>query len=177
MTAFENGDIPPKGFLLVNELPTVVRCRWSADKSNNWSIVNESGCHILATRIWKEIKKGHGCIPTFPAFDLQGDLSQGWRKYVSRFENLLLAMNITNAIRKKGMLLGEEVNKIFDTLDVPEATEEEDIFRKAEKALREYFTPQKNLEFEVYKFRQAKQLPGNNSLSCLWEAMSNMPEI
>ena len=39
LTAFENGDIPPEGFLLVNELPTVVRCRWSADKSNNWTIV------------------------------------------------------------------------------------------------------------------------------------------
>ena len=44
---------------------------------------------------------------------MQGELSQGWRKYMSRFENLLLAMNITNAIRKKAMLLhyvGEEVN-------------------------------------------------------------------
>ena len=92
---------------------------------------------------------------------MQGELSQGWRKYMSRFENLLLAMNITNAIRKKAMLLhyvGEEVNEIFDTLDVPEATEEEDVFRKAEKALREYSTPQKNIEFEVYKFRQAKLL-------------------
>ena len=115
----------------------------------------------MAARIWKEIKKAMAALPTFPAFDLQGDLSQGWRKYVSRFENLLLAMNITNAIRKKAMLLhyvGEEVNEIFDTLDVPEATEEEDVFRKAEKALREYSTPQKNIEFEVYKFRQAKQL-------------------
>ena len=39
LTAFENGNIQPEGFLLVNELPTVVRCRWSADKSNNWTIV------------------------------------------------------------------------------------------------------------------------------------------
>ena len=40
LTAFENGDIPPGGFLLVNELQTVVRCRchWS----NNWSIVIEA---------------------------------------------------------------------------------------------------------------------------------------
>ena len=58
--------------------------------------------------------------------------------------------------------VGDEVNEIFDTLDVPEATEEEDVFRKAEKALIEYLTPQKNLEFEVYKFRQAKQLRGEN---------------
>ena len=39
LTAFKNGDIPHEGFLLVNELPTVVRCRWDADKSNIWSIV------------------------------------------------------------------------------------------------------------------------------------------
>ena len=39
LTAFKNGNIQPEGFLLVNELPTVVRCRWSADKSNNWTIV------------------------------------------------------------------------------------------------------------------------------------------
>ena len=42
LTAFENGDIPHEGFLLVNELPTVVPCRWSADKSNIWSIVIEA---------------------------------------------------------------------------------------------------------------------------------------
>ena len=37
-------------------------------------------------------------------------------------------------------------------MDVPEATEEEDVFRKAEKALREYFTPQrKNYEFDGLK--------------------------
>jgi hypothetical protein len=40
-------------------------------------------------------------LPTFPAFDLQaGDLSREWRKYVLRFENILLAMNITSAVRK-----------------------------------------------------------------------------
>ena len=103
----------------------------------------------------KKFKKAMAALPTFPAFDLQGDLSQGWRKYMSRFENLLLAMNITNAIRKKAMLLhyvGEEVNEILDTLDAPEATEEEDVFRKAEKALREYFPPQrKNYEFDGLK--------------------------
>ncbi|XP_046857812.1 uncharacterized protein LOC124451232 [Xenia sp. Carnegie-2017] len=86
-------------------------------------------------------------------------------KYVSRLENLLLAMNITNAARKKAMLLhyvGEEVNEIFETLEIDEPDREEDVFKKAEKALRNYFTPQKNIEFEVYKFRQAKQLPGEN---------------
>ena len=92
-------------------------------------------------------------------------LSKAWGKYVSRLENLLLAMNITSASRKKALLLhyvGEEVNEIFDTLDVEEADRDEDVFKKAEKALRDYFTPQKNIEYEVYKFRQAKQLPDEN---------------
>jgi hypothetical protein len=78
---------------------------------------------------------------------------------------MLLAMNITSAIRKKAMLLhyvGEEVNEIFETLEVQAPDDDEDVFTKAEKALKNYFTPQKNLEFEVYKFRQAKQLPGEN---------------
>ena len=105
-------------------------------------------------------------LPTFPAFDLQGgDLSKGWRRYVVRFENLLMAMNITDAKRKKAMLLhyvGEDVVEIFETLDVEQEDENEDVFVKAEKALRSYFTPRKNTEFEVYKFRQAKQLPGED---------------
>ncbi|XP_046858745.1 uncharacterized protein LOC124452206 [Xenia sp. Carnegie-2017] len=105
-------------------------------------------------------------LPSFPTFNLEEpDLRKSWGKYVSRLENLLLAMNITNAARKKAMLLhyvGEEVNEIFETLEIDEPDREEDVFRKAEKALRNYFTPQKNIEFEVYKFRQAKQLPGEN---------------
>ena len=84
-------------------------------------------------------------LPTFPAFDLQaGDLNREWRKYVSRFENMLLAMNITSAVRKKAMVLhyvGEEVNEIFETLEVQAADENEDVFTKAEKALKNYFTP------------------------------------
>ena len=53
-------------------------------------------------------------------------------------------------------------SKIFDTLDVEEADREEDAFKKAEKALRDYFTQLKIIEYEVYKFRQAKQLPREN---------------
>ena len=72
-------------------------------------------------------------LPTFPAFDLQaGDLSREWTKYVSRFEYMLLAMNITNATRKKAMLLhcvGEEVNEIFETLEVQQADQDEDVFQ------------------------------------------------
>lgn len=58
----------------------------------------------------------------FPTVDLQGDHSQEWKKYESRFKNLTLIMNITNAAWKKAILLQYmgEVNKIFDT-DVEQA--------------------------------------------------------
>ena len=43
-------------------------------------------------------------------------------------------------------------------MDVQEADDTEDAFRKAE----ELFHPAEDLEFEIYKFRPAKQLPGEN---------------
>jgi hypothetical protein len=86
--------------------------------------------------------------------------------YVLRFENILLAMNITSAVRKNYNItlryVTEEVNEIFETLQVQAADVNEDVLTKAEKGLKNYFTSQKNLEFEAYKFRQAKQLPGEN---------------
>ena len=38
MNAYNNDLIPREGFLSLNNLPTVVCCRWLADKSNNSSI-------------------------------------------------------------------------------------------------------------------------------------------
>ena len=43
-------------------------------------------------------------------------------------------------------------------MDVQEADDTEDAFRKAE----ELFHLAEDLELEIYKFRQAKQLPGEN---------------
>ena len=38
LNAFNNDLIPREGFLSLNNLPTVVCCRWLEDKSNNSSI-------------------------------------------------------------------------------------------------------------------------------------------
>ena len=57
--------------------------------------------------------------------------------------------------RRRYLLLhyaGEEVNEIFETL--PNTGNDYDT---AVTKLTEYFWPKKNTEFEVYKFRQAKQ--------------------
>ncbi len=69
----------------------------------------------------------------------------------------MTAMNITDASRKRALLLhyvGEEVNDLFETL--PDTGEDKD-FKKAHEALTQYFTPTKNASFEIFKFRNLKQ--------------------
>ncbi|XP_071124184.1 uncharacterized protein [Mytilus edulis] len=71
------------------------------------------------------------------------------------FKNLLVGMNIKDKVRQRALHLhyaGEEVNDIFDTLQ--ETGEDYDT---ALTKLTEYFAPKKNVEYEIYKFRQAKQ--------------------
>ena len=98
-------------------------------------------------------------LPSFPEFEVrdQANLAIRWEKYLKRFNNLLLAMNITAAERKRALLLhyvGEGVNDIFEIL--PDRGDEKD-FKKACEALTKYFTPTKNTSFEIYKFRNMKQ--------------------
>ena len=59
--------------------------------------------------------------------------------------------------RKRALLLhysGEEVNDLFDTL--PDTGEDND-YKEACEALTRYFTPKKNVSFEIFKFRNLKQ--------------------
>ena len=100
-------------------------------------------------------------LPTFPEFDLrdQTNLAARWEKYLKRFTNLMTAMKMTDESRKRALLLhyiGEEVNDLFDTL--PDKGEDTD-FKKACEALTRYFTPKKNVSFEIFKFRSLKQEP------------------
>ncbi len=103
-------------------------------------------------------------LPSFPPFDVHGEgsINSKWSKWLKRFENLMVAMDITQDKRKRALLLhyaGSEVDDIFDTLD---DTGAETDYKKATDALKKYFEPQKNREFEIYRFRQAKQSPGEN---------------
>ena len=103
-------------------------------------------------------------LPSFPSFDVSdssGPLGPKWKKYIARFRNLLIAVNITNEARQRALLLhyvGEDVNDIFDTLPNTTAREGESPLEKAIDALTTYFEPKKNLAYEDYQFRQAKQL-------------------
>ena len=99
-------------------------------------------------------------IPNFDPFDVHADsaIAQRWRKWIKRLENLFVAANIKNAERQRALLLhyaGEEVCDIFAVL-----SDTREDFKTAKEALTEYFDPKKNVEYEIYKFRQTKQNTG-----------------
>lgn len=110
-------------------------------------------------------------LPTFPAFDVTDTSTQAarWKKWLSRFRNLLVAMNVAGKKRKRALLLhnaGEATNEFFDTLPDTTPGEGEDTFEKSRTSPDNiiYFTPRQNREYEIYVFRQAKQ-ESNESIS------------
>ena len=101
-------------------------------------------------------------LPSFPRFEPHdsGDISTRWRKWVSKFRNLMVALDINNDARQKALLLhyvGDETNDIFDTLTVEVAADGETNTDKAIQTLTNHFEPKQNIEFAIYKFRQAQQ--------------------
>src|SRR6218665_2407278 len=109
-----------------------------------------------------------GPIPQFAPFLPEVDpasTAQRWKKWTDRFENLMMALNITDAKRKRALLLhlaGEAVYDIFEGLVVESPPEDSDsgdsnIYTVTKSALDEHFSPKKNVEFEIYHFRLARQ--------------------
>ena len=82
-------------------------------------------------------------LPEFPAFDIdnnQTSLGISWDKWLTRLKNLLVALDITDAERKKAILLhyaGPKVSEIFSTLTVSDG--DDDVFKKAVVVLTEEF--------------------------------------
>ena len=75
----------------------------------------------------------------------------------TRFETYLVAVNVKDNAQKRALLLyqaGEATQVIFDTL--PETGEDDD-YKTAIEKLDEYFSPKKNVDYEIFQFRQAKQ--------------------
>ena len=97
-------------------------------------------------------------LPNFPSFPVhENNAETRWRKWISRLENLFICLDIKDKKRQRALLLhyaGEDVNEIFDTL-----TDTGEDIATAKLKLKEYFAPKANTEYEVYRFRQAKQSP------------------
>ena len=71
-----------------------------------------------------------------------------------------MAANITDEKQKRAMLLyqaGSETQDIFDTLlDTGED------YETAKRKLDDHFSPKKNVDFEIFQFRQATHLAGES---------------
>lgn len=100
-------------------------------------------------------------LPVFPSFDVHNEpasIAQRWTKYVKRFTNLMVAMNIKDKKRQRALLLhyaGEDVSDMLDTLA--------DTGEEIDSALDErnaYFNPKKNIDYETYVFRQTEPSKG-----------------
>ena len=95
-------------------------------------------------------------LPNFPSFPVHENNAEiRWLKWISRLENLFIGLDIKDKKRQRSFLLhyaGEDVNEIFDTL-----TYTGENYATAKLKLKEYFAPMKHTEYEVYRFRQAKQ--------------------
>ena len=101
-------------------------------------------------------------LPNFPPFDvhLDGDSGPRWKKWLGQFERLIIGMGISDDEQKRALLLyygGPQVDEIFDTLE--DVGDEKD-YKKAVEQLNAHFSPQVNITYEVYNFRQAKQKEG-----------------
>ena len=101
-------------------------------------------------------------IPSFSKFEVYSDESAGvrWNKYVSKLEKLFVGMNIDKNKRKKALLLhysGDEVFEIYETLNLGDKV---DNFDETKTALKNYFLPKKNKEFERFEFRNIRQIKG-----------------
>ncbi|CAB4016472.1 Retrovirus-related Pol poly from transposon, partial [Paramuricea clavata] len=99
-------------------------------------------------------------MPEFrPDAKVRASLATRWNNWQADFEMFIIASGITDAKRKRALLLyqaGPRVREIFKQL---EDTGNDDNYEVAKAKLKEYFDPQKNRRYEVYRFRQAMQKP------------------
>lgn len=97
-------------------------------------------------------------MPEFsPDAKLGTSLNTRWNNWQSDFEMFLTASGITDPKRKRALLLyqaGPRVREIFK--QIPETGTDTD-YDVAKQKLKEFFDPQKNRRYEVYRFRQATQ--------------------
>ena len=98
-------------------------------------------------------------IPMFPSFSLDETttIATQWEIYKKRFENLLIALNVTNDSQELALLLnylGEECYDICDNLLIPGTQES---YNNTIQLFDGHFKPKPNISYEMYTSRKIKQ--------------------
>ena len=104
------------------------------------------------------VKLDLGALPPFDPVTNPSSVRQRWTAWKKRFETYLTASNVTDDKQRRALLLfqvGQATHEIFETL--PETGDD---YKTAISKLDDYFSPKKNVDYEVFKFRQAKQEEG-----------------
>ena len=103
-------------------------------------------------------------LPVFPAFTYRDDeLSAGlrWSKYLTKFENLMVAMDINDEERKKALLIHYAGDEVFDLLETV-TNDDKETYEKVKSFLTAYFTPKVNTTYESFRFRKLRQESGES---------------
>ena len=97
----------------------------------------------------------HPLLPFDPISD-PTSIGQRWKVWKRRFETYLVAIDVKDDKRKRALLyqVGQETQEIFETLT---GTGED--YATAIEKLDQYFLPKKNVDYEIFQFRQATQKP------------------
>ena len=97
-------------------------------------------------------------LPPFQLFYPSADrttVGQRWKKWVLRFENLLLSLREFDSTIRHGLLLtyvGDSAKDIFDILPDTSTT-----YETAIAALNQHFSPIQNKDMAIFEFREIKQ--------------------
>ena len=98
-------------------------------------------------------------LPSFPVFPLDDytTISTLWKKYKRRFENLVIALSVTDDRQKKALFLnyiGEEAYEVYENLTTGA---EDETYEDVITLLDGHFAPKSNISYKRYLFRNFKQ--------------------
>ena len=95
-------------------------------------------------------------LPVFEPVDIHcdGNTAVCWCKWISRLENLFIAADV-KVKRQRALLLHYSGESLYEIYEILPYTGED--FKTFKDKFGKYFEPKKNKEYEIYKFRQARQ--------------------
>ena len=95
--------------------------------------------------------------------DDPNNIAVRWNRWTKRLETYITATGITDDKQMRSLLLfcaGDAVHE--DIRQLTRSTRSRRLYKATLKLLTDHFSPKKNRTFEIYTFRQAKQLDGES---------------